>query len=287
MSNEQNSDFSAWLKKLGLQLEEMGNVTNSEFSAWFKKLGLQPEEMGNVTNSEFSAWFKKLGLQLEEMGKEQNSYFNDWLKKLGLQLETMSMEQDPAEFYAWLKKTGFQLEGQMNQFIQDALNNEEIIKAANIGGQVLARLVAGLQDFIEDASIPMNFPTKNDVSRVGKLVVQSEDKLDLIEEEVFEILSMLKGKSVPEGISQSLQNRRKKVFKEKAASSSSSAKSVLIKSLLDSATGLVTKKTDDPANGLGTKSADDPANGLGTKSTDDFFTEFITKRLMEKWSAKA
>lgn len=176
----------------------------------------------------------------------------------------MSNDQN-SDFYALLKKLGFQLEGQMNQFIQDGLNKEEIIKIANIGGQVLGRLLEGLQDFIEHASIPMNFPTKNDVSRVGKLVVQSEDKLDLIEEQVFEILSLLKGNAVSEGIAQALDKRRDKVFKgaEVKENRTNAVRNDLKQKLIDS------------------------ANGLGKNGTEDPFSEVLIKRVLEKRGIKS
>ncbi|MCD7032727.1 hypothetical protein LRR81_00695 [Metabacillus sp. GX 13764] len=153
------------------------------------------------------------------------------------------------DFYTLLKKIGFQLEGQMNQFIQDSLNKEDVIKIANAGGIVLARLLEGLQEFIEEMSIPLNFPTKNDVARIGKLVIQSEDKLDLIEEELFEILSILKGNPVAEGISKAVGSRRNKMFSN-AENKQQQERSDLRNQLLASANSLGGGNADDPMYGM-------------------------------------
>lgn len=99
---------------------------------------------------------------------------------------------ESTELFTLLKKLGFKLESRLNKYIQDQLNKEEIAITANSAGNMLAHLIEAIHDYVEQLSSQLNFPTKNDIGRLGKLIVQSEDKLDNIEEELYSILNLLK-----------------------------------------------------------------------------------------------
>lgn len=130
----------------------------------------------------------------------------------------MSNSEKP-ELFSLLKKLGFQLEGKVNKYIQDQLNKEELTLTANTAGHVLAHLIEAIHDYVEQLSSQLNFPTKRDVGRLGKLIVQSEDKLDNVEEELHEVLSLVKElkmmilkdvKDIPtplEGLETTIKNR--------------------------------------------------------------------------------
>jgi|GEM_PF-5086188 len=99
---------------------------------------------------------------------------------------------ESTELFTLLKKLGFKLESRINKYIQDQLNKEEVAITANSAGNMLAHLIEAIHDYVEQLSSQLNFPTKNDIGRLGKLIVQSEDKLDNIEEELYSILNLLK-----------------------------------------------------------------------------------------------
>lgn len=103
----------------------------------------------------------------------------------------MSKEEKP-DLFLLLKNAGFQLENQVNQYIQDHLNKEELAAAAHKGGNLFAALIEECHEYMEQLSAQLNFPTKNDVARLGQLVVQTEEKIDEIEDKVWAILKLLK-----------------------------------------------------------------------------------------------
>ncbi|UGB29844.1 hypothetical protein [Metabacillus sp. B2-18] len=103
----------------------------------------------------------------------------------------MSKNETP-ELFPLLKQLGFTLENKLNKYIQDKLDHKEVAVAANSAGKVLAHLMEAVHEYVEQLSAQLNFPTKKDVGRLGKLIVQSEDKLDDLEDEIHEVLDMLK-----------------------------------------------------------------------------------------------
>ncbi len=102
------------------------------------------------------------------------------------------LNSEKPELFMLLKKLGFQLESKVNKYIQDQLNKEEIALTANSAGHILAHLIEAIHDYVEQLSAQLNFPTKKDVGRLGRLIVQSEEKIDNVEEELHEVLSLIK-----------------------------------------------------------------------------------------------
>jgi hypothetical protein len=113
----------------------------------------------------------------------------------------MSNQETTPDLFELLKQLGIKLESTMNNYIKDSLNKEEVAVAANSAGQVLAHIMEAVHEYVEQLSTQLNFPTKNDVSGLGKLIVQSEDKIDGLEDEIHEVLNLLKEiKMTPLGI---------------------------------------------------------------------------------------
>jgi hypothetical protein len=102
------------------------------------------------------------------------------------------IQKETPDLFGLLKLLGFKLESTINKYIQDSLNKEEIAVTANSVGQVLAHIIVAVNEYVEQLSSQLNFPTKNDVSRLGKLIIQSEDKIDGLEDEIHEVLNLLK-----------------------------------------------------------------------------------------------
>ncbi|KYD06664.1 hypothetical protein B4102_3049 [Heyndrickxia sporothermodurans] len=95
------------------------------------------------------------------------------------------------DIYRLLKRNGFLLEAKINQAIQSQLNNESIIRQFGAHSKVSAAVIRKLQNSIEAISIPFNFPTKTDVANATKITIQTEEKVDLIDEKVNTILQSL------------------------------------------------------------------------------------------------
>ncbi|TXC90253.1 hypothetical protein FS935_14450 [Metabacillus litoralis] len=102
------------------------------------------------------------------------------------------MSKKTTDVFKLLKQIGFKLEHTLNTSIKDKLNNEEIAMAMNSGGKVIAQISEAIQEYVEEVSSQLNLPTKKDIGRLGKLIVQSEDKLDDIEDEIKEAINLLR-----------------------------------------------------------------------------------------------
>lgn len=102
------------------------------------------------------------------------------------------MSKKTTDVFKLLKQIGFKLEHTLNTSIKENLNNEEIAMAMNSGGKVIAQISEAIQEYVEDVSSQLNLPTKRDIGRLGKLIVQSEDKLDDIEDEIKEVINLLR-----------------------------------------------------------------------------------------------
>lgn len=86
-----------------------------------------------------------------------------------------------------IKKLGMKVEYELNDSIQEALNQPDILKETNARSQLVAASIQKLQQTVEHLSIPFNFPTKSDVANTTKLFIQAEEKLDLLEEQVIHL----------------------------------------------------------------------------------------------------
>jgi hypothetical protein len=69
------------------------------------------------------------------------------------------------------------LEQQMNELIHNHLNHKEIIELASMHTQSFAQSLESLKKFVEVISIPLNLPTKTDITNVAKQVIKIEEKL--------------------------------------------------------------------------------------------------------------
>lgn len=95
------------------------------------------------------------------------------------------------DVYKILKLNGLKLENMLNQSIQSQLNQKFFIQTFGSHNQVAAAVIRKLQNSIETISIPLNFPTKKDVANATKINIQTEEKVDLLNEKVNEILQSL------------------------------------------------------------------------------------------------
>jgi hypothetical protein len=115
-------------------------------------------------------------LKMSEKKKKEEKY-----KK-----EAKNKKEETADFYASLKKTGLAIEQQFNQQIQNLLNNEDLVQFANEHSDLINSKIRSLQKYSEVLSTILQFPTKNDVANVAKLTIQTEEKVDKLEELIIE-----------------------------------------------------------------------------------------------------
>lgn len=123
------------------------------------------------------------------------------LKKFGLhneckdlyeKLKNLGLLMNIEEIYHKLKKFGFEIEFKINEDILSSVNREDIMKFLHQNAHLVAPIIERLQDFVETISVPLNFPTKNDVTNVAKLTLQNEEKIDSVLEQLLTLNEYLK-----------------------------------------------------------------------------------------------
>jgi CII-binding regulator of phage lambda lysogenization HflD len=86
-----------------------------------------------------------------------------------------------------LVSKGYALEKQLNELIQTRLNRKEIAEYGDLGSEFLARRMRNVKENVELLSFQFNFPTKNDMANLARLMVQLEEKMDNIEEQLAKL----------------------------------------------------------------------------------------------------
>ena len=89
--------------------------------------------------------------------------------------------------YDTFKKLSIQWEQRMNDMIHLCTNNNEFIKYAQISSDSNAGYVEWLRKNQEMLANQLNVPTKNDLANVAKLSVQTQEKLDSVEEQIWDL----------------------------------------------------------------------------------------------------
>jgi hypothetical protein len=95
------------------------------------------------------------------------------------------------EFYKDLKKLAQGGESLLNEFIQKWLNQEELTRLVGKNSKLTGEIVKRLQNYQDLVTTALKIPTKDDIANVAKLVLQSEDKLELIEEQFQKLQNSL------------------------------------------------------------------------------------------------
>ncbi|WP_113926881.1 hypothetical protein [Bacillus sp. P14.5] len=99
----------------------------------------------------------------------------------------MTKEKIPSDLYEALRNAGFQLETQLNEYIHKYMNQKEFAAAASVFKKAHGRLMDLLQEFHETASPHLKNPTKKDLANVAQLIVQVEEKVDVLSDQVAEL----------------------------------------------------------------------------------------------------
>ena len=89
--------------------------------------------------------------------------------------------------YDTFKKFSIQWEQRMNDMIHLCTNNNDFIKYAKMSSDSNAGYVEWLRKNQEMLANQLNLPTKNDLANVAKLSVQTQEKLDSLEEQIWNL----------------------------------------------------------------------------------------------------
>lgn len=158
---------------------------------WQELLDVLKKLSPNLDLPELNRLLQGLNNQKEADG------FRSLLEKVGNQNDLQGLlnklkNTDLQTVFGTIKKLGFQTEFKLNENIQQTLNKKELIKLLHKYAHIITPLFEGLKEIVETLSVPLNFPTKNDVANVAKLILQNEEKLDSIEEQLLILNQHLK-----------------------------------------------------------------------------------------------
>lgn len=101
------------------------------------------------------------------------------------------MAQVTIDFYELLKKGGNLLQYRLNDSIKKNLNQNSLVDFAKNKTSPLAKKMDQFQQYSEQATNYMNLPTKADIANTTQLIIQSEEKIDQLDYQLFSISSML------------------------------------------------------------------------------------------------
>jgi chromosome segregation ATPase len=101
-------------------------------------------------------------------------------------------QNDP---YDSLKKYSEIWEKQINDFIFLLSNNNEFVKMSKVGADTHSRYLEAFKKNQEAVAGVLNLPTKNDLANVTSLTIQTEEKIDSLEEQIWDIQDSLKSQS--------------------------------------------------------------------------------------------
>ncbi|WP_066399678.1 hypothetical protein [Neobacillus mesonae] len=97
-----------------------------------------------------------------------------------------------AAFYTDLKKSGLAVEHQINRHIQDLLDNEDLVRLANQHSGFITNNIKSLQKYVEVISNILLLPTKNDIANVARVAIQTEEKVDKLDERINELANTIR-----------------------------------------------------------------------------------------------
>nr|WP_263324923.1 polyhydroxyalkanoate biosynthesis repressor PhaR [Neobacillus sp. Marseille-Q6967] len=89
--------------------------------------------------------------------------------------------------YEAFKKYGDLWEKQTNEMIHLWTNNREFLEASKVSSDIQTTYLKVLQKNQESFANQLNIPTKKDLANVAKLSIQMEEKLDVLEEQIWNL----------------------------------------------------------------------------------------------------
>ncbi|WP_050182097.1 hypothetical protein [Domibacillus robiginosus] len=123
----------------------------------------------------------------------------------------MAEKTEYTDIYEAIRNIGFGLETQFNEWIQDQLNKEKLVLPAAFLSNVQGKLIQFIREYQEIISLHLNTPTKDDVANVAKLLIQTEEKVDDLNDRMDDLVAVI-------------EELRTGTYKRPASSHSSSAR---------------------------------------------------------------
>jgi methyl-accepting chemotaxis protein len=103
--------------------------------------------------------------------------------------------QKPFDPYESLHKFSLLWEKQINDFIYLWTDNKEFVKMSHLGTEFHSRYMEAFKKNQEALAGLLNLPTKSDVTNVAALTLQTEDKIEALEEQLWDLQDTMKSQS--------------------------------------------------------------------------------------------
>ncbi|NMH71791.1 hypothetical protein HF078_01745 [Bacillus sp. RO2] len=100
-----------------------------------------------------------------------------------------------------IKVKAIVMENKWNEAIKAGLNKESVFRIVGLESELEAEKLRKMREQVEVLSLKYNFPSKNDVANIARLLIQIEEKIDRLE-------AQLQEETTPSG-----QNQEKNIVK--------------------------------------------------------------------------
>ncbi|MBT2654098.1 polyhydroxyalkanoate biosynthesis repressor PhaR [Bacillus sp. ISL-18] len=97
--------------------------------------------------------------------------------------------------YESLHKFSLLWEKQINDFIFLLTNNKDFVKMSHRGTDLHSRYLDTFKKNQEALASVLNLPTKNDVTNVANLTLQAEEKMEALEEQIWDLQDSVKSQN--------------------------------------------------------------------------------------------
>ncbi|MGG3469899.1 polyhydroxyalkanoate biosynthesis repressor PhaR [Neobacillus pocheonensis] len=102
----------------------------------------------------------------------------------------MSNEKIFDPFFGFKQLSGM-WDKQINGLLYNLTDNKEFVRTANIGINTYSYYLERIRKNQELIAALMNIPTKKDVANAAKLSIQTEEKIDILEEQIWKLQDSL------------------------------------------------------------------------------------------------
>jgi len=99
----------------------------------------------------------------------------------------MSEEKNNQETYESIRRLSDMWAKGLNGLLFKSLDRDDLVRITKVGVDSHSRYMEYLRKNQDLMAFYLNLPTKNDVANVAKLTVQAEEKMDLLEEQIWNL----------------------------------------------------------------------------------------------------
>ena len=111
---------------------------------------------------------------------------------IGVEVMSGKKPYDPFESF---HKLSLLWEKQINDFIFLWTDNKDFVKMSNVGTEINSRYLESFKKNQEALANVLNLPTKNDIANVATLTVQAEEKIEALEEQIWDLQDSMKSQN--------------------------------------------------------------------------------------------